>query len=193
MVATLYYEQISNKINLEKYVCKWARDFENNLSQEDFLRAVVSINKLTISTKLRSFQYKLLLRAIITNVHLKHYNVLTSNNCTFCNLETENYAHLFYFCESVRKLWEFIEKKCNCILSYENVILNRYLDNPKLAVNSLILFIKYFIYRQRCLKGSIAIHVCVNYLNENIIIEEQIAKNKKKHSEHLLKWENFHL
>ena len=55
---------------------------------EDLTKQVINITKTTISTKLRSFQYRPLMGALITNKNLKMYGLIDSDNCTFCNNAT---------------------------------------------------------------------------------------------------------
>ena len=48
------------------------------------------IKKLTYISKLRSFQYRLLRRAITTNIQLKHWSIKDSDLCSNCGLYRED-------------------------------------------------------------------------------------------------------
>ena len=89
------------------------------------------IEKLKIETKLRSFQIKLNLRAVVTNIVLHGLEITTTDKCTFCDAEKETLLHLFCTCLKVASFWEnfssWIESKlkyrlmCYLVL---NVIIN---------------------------------------------------------------------
>ena len=65
--------------------------------------------------------------------------------------------------------------------------------NPSLPENSLILYTKFFIYRQRCMKKSLSYGLLRAFILEQIQVKECIAKNKNKLSQHLVKWETISL
>jgi len=46
-------------------------------------------------TKLKSFQIKLNLRAIVTNIALYGFEIKSTNKYTFCDLERETFVHFF--------------------------------------------------------------------------------------------------
>ena len=73
--------------------------------------------RLTLSTKLRSFQYRLINFAIVTNVQLCKWKVKDSPKCTFCNDKEETYLHLFAQCQTVHNyLWMPLQKWLNYFL-----------------------------------------------------------------------------
>ena len=81
------------------YYCqKWIKEIDD-LQLEWLTSQVQVIPKVTIFTKIRSFQYKFALRAIVTNVRLCKYKIATVDCCTFCCKNVETLYHLFYGCE----------------------------------------------------------------------------------------------
>ena len=54
--------------------------------------------KATLDSHLRTFQFKIINRILITNRQLKLYQIKNSERCEFCRVETETYEHLF-FCQ----------------------------------------------------------------------------------------------
>jgi hypothetical protein len=68
------------------------------------------IISLSIETKIREFQFKLLHNILYTNKQLHRMNPkrFTSPNCTFCDEQEETYEHLFYKCKIVVALWREI-------------------------------------------------------------------------------------
>ena len=64
-----------------------------------------SVYNSTIETKLRSFQIKLDLRSIVTNVALHGFCVSDTNKCSFCKIEPETLLHLFFECRFIQVIW----------------------------------------------------------------------------------------
>ena len=88
------------KLPLE-YQAKWSSKLkDHNLLWNTLYRSVYNS---TIETKLRSFQVKLNLRAIVTNVALVYgFSISDTDKCSFCKIEPETLLHLFYACRSIR-------------------------------------------------------------------------------------------
>ena len=60
----------------------------------------------TNETKFRSFQIRLNLRFIATNVQLAGFGIVDSNYCVFCSEEPETIIHLFCMCKFVVTFWQ---------------------------------------------------------------------------------------
>ena len=72
----------------------WSKDLK--------IQSVVDWNEIyktnylcSIETKLRSFQIKLNLRVIVTNIQLFGFVLIESENCKFCNKAPKTLLHLF--------------------------------------------------------------------------------------------------
>ncbi len=67
--------------------------------------------------RLRSFQYKYLMRIIVTNKLLVKCNITASSICDICNLQIENFNYLFWECTVTQGFWSQVntvwEKKEN--------------------------------------------------------------------------------
>ena len=108
----------------------WNKLFETELSVARFEKAYVNISKITISTKLRDFQFRLLHKPIPLNRELHRWKIKTSSKCELCNME-DNILHMLYTCGIVQDMWgklfDYIAQLAgNSILdkSVEAVILN---------------------------------------------------------------------
>ena len=88
---------------------KWENELAREIHVDDFRKEFININKVTNVPKLRSFQYRLLHRAIITNIHLNRWGKIESDGCSFCHKSSESYSHLFATCTSVVELWEKVQ------------------------------------------------------------------------------------
>ena len=134
----------------------------------------------------------MLLQAITTNVKLKLYKIRENDLCSFCKDKKETLKHLFYDCKYVKVLWEFIKELLNIVqIDYKDILSNLIVPNPNLKENTVVLYTKYFIYRNRCLQESISVSALKGYINSWIETEKQIAIEKGKKPKHEQKWENF--
>ena len=165
-LARYISKELRNKIHIEreKVVVKWEIELECDLG-DMYIKAFKDLYCTTNVPKYRSFQYRLLHRAIITNVHLYRWKMINSNICTFCKNEKETYVHLFYMCPVVQEIWtqfpeivkEFTTEKLT--LSSKNVMLNSIvLVNRKNIANFICLMFKQYVYRQRCFNKCLSLY-----------------------------------
>ena len=125
---------MKNEDLLENYVIKWKEKLKIEIDCTDLKKFISNITRITISTKLRSFQYRLLLHALITNVQLYWYKIKQNSNCTQCNKTPETIVHMFYECEYTQKLLSFVYKEYKIRkLKIEEIIFNTITENPKLV------------------------------------------------------------
>ena len=189
------YSELTFKSNLlEKVRSVWILELESQLSNEDFQQSFLHIKKVTNVNKFRSFQFRLLHRAIITNKHLFRWNMLGSNTCTFCDKEKETYKHLFILCPEVEKLWlniepfmnEFNNEQIN--FGIDTVIYNRLVEDPGHIKNFICLLCKQYIYRQRCKKATLNFQEFSRYVYNICSIEKFIATKNGRLGYHERKW-----
>ena len=115
----------------------------------------------TVEADLKSFQYKILHKALYTNSKLVKAKIIPGPiRCTFCDIDTENIEHLFYFCPKARtlylQLFDYVNDKTNLDTSVFKLcpfsVLFGFLNDVEYinAINHLILLTKRFIYICRC-------------------------------------------
>ena len=110
---------------------------------------------MSLETKIREFQYKVLNRDIVfTNEKFFKIKMIDSPQCTFCKNEIEFLEHLFCNSEITRSFWVALRSWfMECVINLEplsvfNVlfgILNA--GEDFVIVNHLILMAKFYIYR----------------------------------------------
>ena len=109
------FDQLSNVKAIYRYLiekttklpfeqqAKWFSELKDqNLQWNSVYRLVYNS---TIETKPRSFQIKLNLRAILTNVALRGFCISDTNKCSFCKIEPETLLHLFFECRIIQVIW----------------------------------------------------------------------------------------
>ena len=121
------------------------------------------LKSLTVVQKYRSFQYRMLMSAVVTNIQLSKWGIIDTPLCTFCQQYDETQRHLMYDCECVSKVWEAVGEMSEemgfpgpVYISYRNIILCRI--SAYKAVNMMSLVAKQYIYRKRCQKEPLNCH-----------------------------------
>ena len=112
-------------------------------------------SQCTKSTKLMAFNFKFLHRRLSTDNFLKKIRLVESENCTFCQRETETLVHLLWECTKVQSFWISLSswlQLCNVIAKETLLQLGTALglkpDNSqyKLQINFCCLHAKYYIW-----------------------------------------------
>ena len=155
------YQLISsnNTAMFPTYV-KWQAKLYTEMSFQDFINLFARIRATTNYVKLRSFQYRMLCNAIITNVHLAKWKIISSELCCFCDEAPETMLHLFYECNIIKRIWQEVAKFSEnlvktgdpFIINAENIMFNRTHKDAFHVFNFITLAVKSKIYTQRCFK-----------------------------------------
>ena len=136
----------------------------------------------TVDSKMRAFQYKILLRIIPTNKYLKMCKITDNESCYFCNNDIESIEHLFYFCPIVKDFWVKLAERIKPhldITSYlqpQNVLLGYLGIENRRCLNHLFNIVKRYIYSTKC-NGN---RLCLEYL-EKIIKQYYTIENNLVH------------
>ena len=80
---TVYSLYIHTLYSSESYLVKWQEKLYTNILLDQYTVLFRNIYQFTISTKLRDFQYRLLLYKLVTNRHLKNWKIRTDDKCSF--------------------------------------------------------------------------------------------------------------
>ena len=124
----------------------WNRELNLSLGTEDWSIIYKCIYEVTSETKLKSFQIKVYMRAVATNIILHGLEIITTDKCTFYNSRTETFSHLLCTFIKVTSFWDninfsgWIESKLKCILDFKpfNVLFYRVVENAKKLKNELL-------------------------------------------------------
>ena len=107
---------------------------------------------VSLDTKLRAFQYKLLYRIIFTNDKLFAFKIVDSPVCTFCESEDEPLEHMFYFCNVTTLFWKVLSwiaiYNKELEFTFKDIFFGKFdLDKDFMLINHILLLAKLFIYR----------------------------------------------
>ena len=109
---------------------------------------------VTVETKLRELQYKILSDIAHTNDKLFRFKMIESPAlCTFCQKDDESLEHLLFHCTITKNFWLTSSSWISELnismetLTLINILFGVFNDNEDFAIlNHLILIAKYFIY-----------------------------------------------
>lgn len=150
-------DRLPNKI--DTLVMIWNNDLKTKLTSKEMKRLFCSINRLSLSTKLRYFQYRVLSKASTTNVHVSKYHEDVTDCCTFCAEKPETIVHMLFECRYVQKLLKALKKwlghfhNVKVVFTVDTCILNNYKLQKSALVNTLLLVLKFYIYRTKVQRG----------------------------------------
>ena len=191
------YQHINGdkRILQNKYI-KWKQDIELDFCQEleEYCAQHVKIYKTTNITKYRAFQYRLLQRSIVTNQQLYRWGIIESETCTFCQVDQETIAHLFFRCPIVKNIWSKLKEylhqkyKSNISIQEKDLLFNQVIEPTLHVANFLCLVTKQYIYRQRCFKKELRFKELEVIFVKTESIEKYIAMKNGKIVKHNRKW-----
>ena len=154
---TLYWNYIEKHFPHHD-ICRelWQSDLAINIDEEEWHAMYRNIMKLTVSSKLRYIQYRILNRTLTTNIRRNKWDLDIFPKCRFCRNAPELVTHLLFQCPETNRLWTSLSKwlkyfyEIPCQFDQQMVILNNYKGKHKNFVNICILIMKQFIYAQKC-------------------------------------------
>jgi len=156
-----------------------------NFEREEWRQVYETAFNCTIETKLRSFQYQVLNRSLVTNKHLYQWNMSISERCSFCNQDVETIEHLLFQCEKVKQFWKEYSDifhphlDLNVIVANQkSVILGATCTQNRNLVNHLILLCKKYVYNTRCKNTQLSVEGVLAMVKNCYSIEYQIACQK---------------
>ena len=170
--------------DITKYANKWYKR-NNNINQIDikivlFTTEFKNIAKVTDITKLRDFQYKLLLGKIFTNKMLFKWKKVDTEMCDICKLDTvQTVDHLLFECSASKKIWSVLKEGFPEDLyswNLQNIKSNLVHDNPCHILNLVTLSTKYFIFQHKCLKIKTNISKWKNHLK--LLYQSEMFKSQ---------------
>ena len=191
-----HYQRDAISINTAKQTL-WEFELGKQFTAKQWYEINMEALCVTNCTTLRYFQYRLMQRIIVTNVKLKIWHMKDSDLGTFCKEYKETIDYLLWNCVFIRKLWKALQKwlkytlQINCIINYENVILNNAVTYPAALINTLILITKYYIYASRCRDSTPTFIPLLTKINDFCNTEKIVAIRQDTLRKHNCKWLNY--
>ena len=178
--------------SLPKLSATWHTMIDSTVDEIELSNQFISIQKTTISMKLRNFMYKYLHLKLFLNPLLFTMHIKNTEMCTFCHVYVETVDHLFYHCQYTKELWAsvkiYLYNKFNFPLNVEhvNVILPS-CNLPKI-VRTLMYVCLYNIYNCRLRDSKPSNIGIIREFYKLEALELEIAKSNDKLHVHNEKW-----
>jgi hypothetical protein len=179
---------------------KWS--FLLSLEDVDWKNVYINNYFASIETKLRSFQYQILQRSIVTNEKLHIYGKHETGFCTYCSQVKETVEHLFWFCPKVQDLWEYLWNWLSNVCGHqeiqftpENLLLGTNFTYSDRWLLHVLQCVNRYIYVNKFTDKSLTFHAAVSFIKNTYSTEFHIAI--KKHDDasfhkFIIKWERLH-
>ena len=184
-----------NKVLPIKQQQKWCEILQTLPSSIDWSKVYNNNCFATRETKLRSFQIRLNLKSIVTNLQRHSLEIVDSNCCVFCLEESETIMHLFCNCKFVQMFWCDVSDWLSVKFFYDFNFENRHKlfgfpENNDIFqfINALLLYARFLIYRCKYSKCKPNMAQCFNFVNSIRQSKYFIAKKKHELNVHFRKW-----
>lgn len=112
-----YQNIITNRTYAFAKFEKWQVILNDLFDFDEYLVCYRDITFITNVPKYRSFQYRLMSQAIITNVHLYRWKKRGMNVCSFCGLEKETYVHS----TNAKQLLDISAEQIDTVMNVETI------------------------------------------------------------------------
>ncbi len=160
---------------------KWCEVLNLNLTKEDYLILIGTLYQATNSTKLRSFQYRLMNYSIITNCQRFKWKKRDDALCTFCQLEDENLYHLLLNCNVSKNIWNVVQENIcertgiRIQFSHQQILLGITDFEYNEMYNHIFTIVKQYLYATRCMNVKPNAIAIVKKIDNDIETEKIIA------------------
>ena len=152
--------------------------------------------RVTKDPKLQWLQYRINHYILTTNKYLHKIGLTESSQCSFCHSQPETILHILWECDKVQVLINnlkiIIELKNIpfCTITKEAFIFGLHDQKDTSAnVNNLILLtVKSYIYRMRCLNQNLSIVGLLKDIKQNFQVQEAILKQNVTNQNILNHW-----
>ena len=193
-LTSTVYKSFLDTMSHSTVVEKWESELVAEIGADLFIQWINNGYKISNTTKLRSFHFRLLHRGLVNNCHLYRWGMRPNNLCTFCGKSKETYVHLFVMCEKVQPFWIKVEEMMfnfdNTAIEFNctNVISSTLVNNIYSVKNSICLLAKSYIYRKRCASEKVKHQEFEKLVWKVKNIERYIAVKNGREKQHLTKW-----
>ena len=189
---------------LQNKYLKWKQELGEEFGHdvEEYAKHFTRIYKISNVAKLRSFQYRLLQRGLVTNIHLEKWKLSSTDVCYYCKTERESITHLLCQCEIVKAFWvkvktwlceKFSLQETDLEVCDRSIIFNNVVQKGDSVVNLIVLLAKHYIYRQKWQKGNLNIKAFQRVVQQVENMEKYIAVKNERVNYHERKWRQINV
>jgi len=190
-ICRFVYERLLEVSTVKhKKIEKWSNVLGTRLVEDSWKYAFVSLRNSVAGSALRSFQYLLLHRAIVTNDYLFKCKIKDTDRCYFCSQYTESLEHLFWDCIHIKHLWSDFATTLKPFVDITSMLVKRTAmlgceeQNDSLLINHLFILVKRYIYVQKCKENTICLKGLMQFIKQQFILDTHMSNSKR-----MIKWQ----
>ena len=194
----IYWNMIENQVIVGNTAfLRWKNELNLEITEENWNDLFPKFRRLVKPTKLQYLQYRILNKALTTNLVRSHWDTGVNAACTFCHDRTETIVHLLVECNYVNRLWSNLEQICKHFLdtsvefNAELITLNNYEGSSKELITFMIIALKQYIYSQKCFVKEPKFTEYMSKLSYWCTINRQYAIENQKYKKWTKKWKNM--
>ena len=171
----------------------WNDRLNIQLQPEQWEKIRVDSYYLTIVTKLRYFQFRILSNRLVTKYERAKWDNTVNPNCEECAM-SDTVVHILINCQKAQKLWKalnrWLQYMCNTQIKIDRsiIILNNYKGKHQWIVNTIILLTKQYLYATYCMKEQCKFINLLSKIRELQQAERELAVSTGKLTKHNKKW-----
>jgi hypothetical protein len=186
-------KKLYNYILTMKATCEQVKNKWNHILElEDNDNLFGNIDKITIVSNRRSFQFKFLHRILFFNDRLFKCKITSTTMCDFCNQNLDSIDHRYLYCHKTQEFWRDVERllrteyKQDCVIDMSFIVSNVNRDQP--LSETVVLEAKYYIFKCFIKKEIPCIRKFKYIIIEMEAAEREIATQKNVLHTHNNKW-----
>ena len=162
-----------------------------NLNNNDCCSVYELPFKVTLDSKLRWLQYRIIHGILVTNSWLHRVGIKDDNTCVFCD-QVETIVHLYTECDVINMFWDDVSATIS-FMPRLNVFEKLYglisLTDNNMLINQLLIIARQCIYVSRGTGKVPNFHHFKNMIVATMALEKVIAIQQDKIDLYLKKWE----
>merc|ERR1712082_319613 len=172
--------------NWNKQKTYWEGVFNKTYEETEWLQIVNSLRDIRNNNYHKEHPLRILCNNIFTNKRLAHIVPDKTKYCDHCTDKIEDILHHVYECPKSQYAWRILEKILNqaghtIYIDAEHAIFGFPDQNPNNPVNTMILFVKRFLYSCKFTGTNPNINVLLKQIKEEC--KTQLIKNHELNTE----------
>ena len=196
--APIYHKLVGREKNdYDHGKITWQTELKNDWDEAEWSEIRMHGYYLSRSTKLRSFQFKLLSKKLVTNVTRCKWDTEISPKCEFCKESDETLIHLLWECDITKLFWKKLQQwlkytcKIDVNITVITMITNKFDGKHKEFIDTVILITKQYVYACKCLQEKPNVVTVAERIFRMYIAEKAIALQSNKMIKFEKKWKEY--
>ena len=168
--------------NWDKPKHNWEEKLGKTFEDAEWSKIIYSLRDIENNNYFKEHQLRIIRNNIFTNKRLAYHVPGITKYCTHCHDKIDDVLHHIYQCPKSQYVWRILETILNqagetIYIDAEHAIFGFPDQNPNNPVNTMILFVKRFLYTCKFSSDTPNINTILRQIKE--VCKIQIIKNKE--------------